>query len=179
MRLGDAHRKGAETCAFIRGELTRRCRQIVHSVRPVDLSGDGLDLLWQGCLTAVEHPKGTRLLGRVHDRLRQFDSTLPPVDEVGAHRRAHPDRGGDLPDGLVLGGEVLGKRVDGDHRGHAVHAHDLQMLEQVGPTEPYFSGVLLQHLGRQWAAGRHFVPPRVQLQRAHGRDDDRRVGHQA
>ncbi len=72
----------------------------------------------------------------------------------------------------VLGREVLRKRIDGDDRGDAVAAHDLNVLEQVGGTLAHFLGVLRQHFGRERSTGRHLVPSRVQFERPHGGHDD-------
>ena len=69
--------------------------------------------------------------------------------------------------------------VDGDHRRHAVTAHDREMREQVGRTELDLLGVLRQHRRRKGRPAVDPVPAGMQLQRPHRGHHDRGVGHQA
>ena len=85
-----------------------------------------------------------RLLGRLHDRTGQFGRSSAAVGEVGAHRGPGAGRFGQPPDGLVLGGVVVGEGVDGHHRGDAVHPDVLDLLAQVGAALEDLVGVLGQ-----------------------------------
>lgn len=178
MGLGDAHRQRPEPGGLVCDQLLGGAGVVVDPVDPVDLGGDGLDLLPQAELGPVEHPERAGFLGRLHHCLGQLDGTGTAVGEVGADGGPYPHRGGDGQDGIVLGGEVLGEGVDGHHRVHAVVSHDLEVLEEVGRPQLDLGRVLLEHLGRQQAPGDHPMPSRMDLERPDG-GHHRGVGHQA
>ena len=179
MRLGDAHGQVAEAVLLVAGQL-RVCRRGVGDVgSAVDLGGDLLDLRLQGVRVVVAELKVARLVAGLDHGVGQVDRAFATVAEVGAHRHAGADALRYLADRLVLAGEVAREGVDGDDRGDAMDLHVLDLLDQVGRTGAHIVGVLGQQVGGQWLSGHDLELAAVRLQRAHGGDQDRCVGHHA
>ena len=74
---------------------------------------------------------------------------------------------------------VGGEDVDGHDRLQAETAHDVQMLEHVGGAGAHVVGALVQHPVGQLLAAGEMVPARVDLESAHGDDEDRGLGSHA
>src|SRR5487761_778850 len=116
---------------------------------------------------------------RLVDRLRQLGGAAAAERKVVAEGRAHAELLGDLADRRLLRRMVGWKCVDGDDWGHPMDLDVLDLLAQVRGARPDVVWVLLDHLRWQWPACHHPKASRMHLQRADGRDDDRRVGSEA
>src|SRR5919112_4695093 len=179
VRLGHADRQLAEALLLEGLQLAVRGQVVLHTTRPVDLRGYGLDLLLERRLFGVEKSERGRLFGGFSDRLGQFHRPRPPLREVLAHRNpgAHPL--GDLPYGLVLRVMVSGEGVDRHHRRDAVKTDVLYLFPEVGRPGKHIVGVLLEHLLGERLARPHLVASRVGLERPHRGDEYSGVGFES
>jgi len=63
---------------------------------------------------------------------------------VSAHRRPGSHRLGDLGDGGVLGREIAWEGINGYNWGHAMQAHVLDLLAEIGPADVHLFRVLFE-----------------------------------
>ena len=179
MRLGDAHRQAPKPARLVGVELPCGHGVVFDATRAVDPQRDRLDLLAERRGVGIKELEGARLLGGRRHHLGQLGGPFAPLDEVVAHGRPDPEVFGQLADGAMLRGMVSRKCIDGDDGRDAVDLDVLHLLAEIGGAGEHVVRVLSQQLRRQGLARHHPVLPRVNFQRAHGGDDDRRVRRQA
>ena len=173
VRLGDDHGQPAVAEPFVvlerpgRRRARRRCRR---RRRPV----------WRwprsSARAAGRGGRGTRsrrLVRGLDDDLGELQRPAPALGDVTGHRARGPRGCCRAADDGVLGVVVVGEGVDRDDGLHAEATHDLDVLAKVGQPGLDVLGALLEQARGQGLAGLDGIPPRVGLERADRRHDDR------
>src|SRR5215217_7556567 len=176
MGLGHADGQLAEPVLLIGVELATCDQVVLNTSGSVYLLGDGLDLLPQRSLIRVEKRELGRFFGGLRDRLGEFHSSSPAIQEVAAHGHPCAHLSGDLADGIVFRLVVCREGVDRHHRRDTVKADVLYLFLQVGCTSIDVIGVLLLHLLREGLACPQLIAARVDLERPYSGHQNRRVG---
>src|SRR5215216_3111575 len=176
MGLGHADGQLAEPVLLIGVELATCDQVVLNTSGPVYLLGDGLDLLPQRSLIRVEKRELGRLFGGLGDRLGEFHSSSPAIQEVAAYGHPCPHLSSDLADGVVFRLVVRREGVDRHHRRDAVKADVLYLFPQVGCTGINVIGVLFLHLLGEGLACMYLIAARVDLERPYSGHQNCRVG---
>ena len=117
--------------------------------------------------------------GRLGDSLRSSAAPAPPSAKWVVTAAPGAVLLGDFLDRRDVDVVVAGEHVDGDHGGHAVDLHVLELLAQVGAALMDLVGVGGQQRFGQRSTGDDLVLARVGLEAAHGGDKNGGVGGQA